>query len=134
MAKHSFKFDPDAGVAQGVNLVVNGGANFRDEFSVTDVNGSAFSFTQSDNTSWTISAQIGKSVAVGATVGASETFIIWFSTAADGKFISTLTTTQTSNLTEGRYVHNILVSSGSTVYNLASGNVLVLAGITSAPS
>ena len=39
----------------------------------------------------------------------------------------------TRNLSEGRYVHNILVSSGSTVYTIASGNVLVNAGIASAP-
>ena len=134
MAKHSFKFDPGAGVAQGVNLVVNTGANFRDEFTITDVNGSAFSFTKSDNTPWAISAQMAKGVAIWATQGAVATFIVGFTTAADGKFISTLTTTQTSALNEGRYYHNILVSSGTTVYNLASGNVTVQAGIASVPS
>ena len=129
MAKHSFKFDPDAGVAQGVNIVINGGANYRDQYNITDVNSSAFDFT-----GWTISAQMVKSVAVGATEPASATFVVGFSSAAGGEFISSLAHNITGNFSEGRYFHNILVSSGSTVYNLASGSVKVNAGIASAPS
>ena len=129
MAKHSFKFDPDAGVAQGVNIVINGGANYRDQYNITDVNSSAFDFT-----GWTISAQMVKSVAVGATEPASATFVVGFSSAAGGEFISSLAHNITGNFSEGRYFHNILVSSGSTVYNLAAGSVKVNAGIASAPS
>ena len=129
MAKHSFKFDPDAGVAQGVNVVINGGANYRDQYNITDVNSSAFDFT-----GWTISAQMVKSVAVGATEPASATFVVGFSSAAGGEFISSLAHNVTGNFSEGRYFHNILVSSGSTVYNLAAGSVKVNAGIASAPS
>ena len=36
MATHSFKFDPNAGTSQGVNLVVNTGANFKDSFTITN--------------------------------------------------------------------------------------------------
>lgn len=129
MAKHSFKFDPDAGVAQGVNIVINGGANYRDQYNITDVNSSAFDFT-----GWTISAQMVKSVAVGATEPASATFVVGFSSAAGGEFISSLAHNVTGNFSEGRYFHNILVSSGSTVYNIAAGSVKVNAGIASAPS
>ena len=128
MATHSFKFNPSAGVAQGVNLVINTGANYRDNYEITDVNSSSFDFT-----GWSISAQMARSVAVGATLGAVATFRVGFSSAANGKFISSLTTADTRALNEGRYVHNILVSSGSTVYTIASGNVLVNAGIASAP-
>jgi hypothetical protein len=32
------------------------------------------------------------------------------------------------------YVYDILVSSGTTVYGIVNGNVLVLPGITTAPS
>ena len=134
MANHSFKFDPSAGTAQGINLVVNTGANFRDEFTITDVNGSAYNFTKSDNEPWTLSAQLAKGVAIGATEGAVCTFIVGFTTAANGRFISSLPASITRNLNEGRYYHNILVSSGTTVYALASGNVTVNAGIASAPS
>ena len=134
MANHSFKFDPSAGTAQGINLVVNTGANFRDEFTITDVNGSAYNFTKSNNAPWTLSAQMAKGVAIGATEGAGATFIIGFTPAANGKFISSLPAAITRNLNQGRYFHNILVSSGTTVYTLASGNVIVNAGIASAPS
>ena len=41
--------------------------------------------------------------------------------------------TETGLLSEGRYVYNVLVSSGTTIYNIANGNVLVYAGISSAP-
>ena len=34
MASHSFKFDPNAGTSQGVNLVINTGANFKDSFTI----------------------------------------------------------------------------------------------------
>ena len=128
MASHSFKFDPNAGTSQGVNLVINTGANFKDSFTITNPSGTAFDFS-----SWSISAQMARSVAVGATLGAVATFRVGFSSAANGKFISSLTTADTRALNEGRYVHNILVSSGSTVYTIASGNVLVNAGIASAP-
>ena len=134
MANHSFKFDPSAGTAQGLNLVINTGANFRDEFTITDVSGTAYNFTKSNNEPWTLSAQMAKGVAVGATEGAVATFIVGFTTAANGRFISSLSAAVTRNLTQGRYFHNILVSSGTTVYTLASGNVMVNAGIASAPS
>ena len=134
MANHSFKFDPSAGTAQGLNLVINTGANFRDEFTITDVSGSAYNFTKSDNEPWTVSAQMAKGVAIGATEGAVATFIVGFTTAANGRFISSLPAAITRNLNQGRYFHNILVSSGSTVYNIAAGSVKVNAGIASAPS
>jgi hypothetical protein len=128
MASHSFKFDPNAGTSQGVNLVINTGANFKDSFTITNPSGTAFDFS-----SWSGSAQMAKSVAVGATIGAEATFTVGFTSAAGGKFDLTLQPAITRNLSEGRYVHNILVSSGSTVYTIASGNVLVNAGIASAP-
>ena len=128
MASHSFKFDPDAGVSQGVNLVINTGSTFKDGFTITRPNGTTFDFT-----GWSGSAQMAKSVAVGATIGAEATFTVGFTSAAGGKFDLTLQPAITRNLSEGRYVHNILVSSGSTVYTIASGNVLVNAGIASAP-
>ena len=62
MAQHSFKFDTDAGVAQGVNLKINTGSTLVDGFTITRPNGEAFDFT-----GWSASAQMAKSVAVGAT-------------------------------------------------------------------
>ena len=105
MAQHSFKFDPDAGVAQGVNLVINTGSTFKDGFTITRPNGSAFDFT-----GWSGSSQMAKSVAVGATLGANRTFNVGFTSAAGGKFDVSLAATQTTDLSAGRYVWNLLLT------------------------
>ena len=105
MAQHSFKFDTDAGVAQGVNLVINTGSTFKDGFTITRPNGDAFDFT-----GWSGSAQMAKSVAVGATLGATRTFNVGFTSAAAGKFDVSLAATQTNDLSAGRYVYNLLLT------------------------
>tara|TARA_R100001082_G_scaffold94423_1_gene61371 strand:- start:436 stop:1074 length:639 start_codon:yes stop_codon:yes gene_type:complete len=105
MAQHSFIFDPDAGVAQGVNLKINTGSTLKDGFTITRPNGSAFDFT-----GWSGSAQMAKSVAVGATLGANRTFNVGFTSAAGGKFNVSLASTQTTDLSAGRYVWNLLLT------------------------
>ena len=105
MAQHSFVFDPDAGVSQGVNLKINTGATFIDGFTITRPNGTAFDFT-----GWSGSAQMVKSVAVGATLGATRTFNVGFTSAAGGKFDVSLGDTQTTGLSAGRYVYNLLLT------------------------
>ena len=62
------------------------------------------------------------------------TFVVGFTSAADGKFQLTLPSTGTTSLAEGRYVYNVLVSSGTTVYNMIHGNVLVYQQISAQPS
>ncbi len=84
-------------------------------------------------TGWTGSAQMSKSVAVGATLGVTTTFTVGFTSAAGGVFNISLGSTDTNNLTQGRYVYNVLVSSGATIYNIVNGNILVYSGISSAP-
>ena len=105
MAQHSFVFDTDAGVAQGVNLKINTGSTLVDGFTITRPNGSAFDFTD-----WSGSAQMAKSVAVGATLGANRTFNVGFTSAAGGKFNVSLAATQTTDLSAGRYVWNLLMT------------------------
>ena len=105
MAQHSFVFDTDAGVAQGVNLKINTGSTLVDGFTITRPNGSAFDFT-----GWSASAQMAKSVAVGATLGANRTFNVGFTSAAGGKFNVSLAATQTTDLSAGRYVWNLLMT------------------------
>ena len=105
MAQHSFVFDTDAGVAQGVNLKINTGSTLVDGFTITRPNGSAFDFT-----GWSASAQMAKSVAVGATLGANRTFNVGFTSAAGGKFNVSLAATQTTELSAGRYVWNLLMT------------------------
>ena len=110
MASHSFKFDPNAGTSQGVNLVINTGANFKDSFTITNPSGTAFDFS-----SWSGSAQMAKSVAVGATLGVKGTFTVGFTSAADGKIRVSYGATQTGELSAGRYMYNVLISTGTTV-------------------
>ena len=74
-----------------------------------------------------------KSVSVGATLGSQATFTVGFTSAADGKIRVSYGATQTGALTEGRYVYDVLISTGSTVYNIINGNVYVYAGISSSP-
>ena len=105
MAQHSFKFDTDAGVAQGVNLKINTGSTFKDGFTITRPNSTAF-----DLTGWSGSALMAKSVAVGATLGANRTFNVGFTSAAGGKFDVSLAATQTTDLSAGRYVWNLLLT------------------------
>ena len=128
MASKNITFDPDAGVPKGVNLTIHTGADFTTNFNVVDTSNAAFNFT-----GYSGSAQMAKSVAVGATLGVTTSFTVGFTSAYDGKFKNSLSSTDTRNLKEGRYVYNVLVSSGSTIYSIANGNVLVIAGISSAP-
>ena len=128
MASKKITVDPTAGVPYAANLTIFGGANFSADFTVVDTGNAAYNFT-----GWTGSAQLAKSVAVGATLGAQATFNVGFTSAYDGKFSLSLGSTATGNLKEGRYVYNVLVSSGTTIYSIANGNILVYAGISSAP-
>ena len=128
MATKKITFDPTAGVPYAANLTIFGGANFSADFTVLDTGNAAYNLT-----GWTGSSQLAKSVAVGATMGALATFSVGFTSAYDGKFTLSLGSTETGLLSEGRYVYNVLVSSGTTIYNIANGNVLVYAGISSVP-
>jgi|OM-RGC.v1.025768829 hypothetical protein len=139
MSTKTFTFDPDAGVPYGANLAMYGGSNFTANFVVQDLANSAFDLSESNavglgtTTGWTGSAQMQKSAGIGATTVPAATFAVGFTSAYDGKFKISLGTTETGNLSEGRYEYNILVSSGATTYNIVNGNILVYAGIASAP-
>jgi len=128
MASKTITFDPDAGVPRGVNLTIHTGADFVTNFTVQNTSSSAFNLT-----GYTGSAAMSKSVSVGATLGITTSFAVGFTSAAGGKFNISLGATATRSLKEGRYVYDILVSSGATVYRIIEGNILVKPGISSAP-
>ena len=128
MANNTITFDPDAGVAYGVNLTILSGADFKSTFSVLKPDKSAYNFT-----GYSGSSQMTKTLAIGATLGISTTFNVGFTSAAAGEFQISLGSTDTRNLKTGRHVYDILVSSGSTIYRIVSGNILVQGGISSAP-
>tara|TARA_B100000427_G_scaffold328996_1_gene343642 strand:- start:758 stop:1150 length:393 start_codon:yes stop_codon:yes gene_type:complete len=130
MASKNITFDPTSGVPYAANLTIQGGANFEATFNVVNTSNTPYPFT----TAWSANSQIAKSVAVGATLGASATFTSGITTSATLSTVKiSLGSTATRALSEGRYVYNVLVSSGSTIYNIVNGNILVYAGVSSAP-
>ena len=128
MASKNITFDPDTGVPYAVNLTIYGGSNFDTTFNVTDNSNSAFNFT-----SYSGSAAISKSVAVGATLGITTSFTVGITSALGGKLQISLGSTATRDLEQGRYMYDVLVSSGSTTYTLVNGNVMVVPAVSAAP-
>ena len=111
------------------------------DYTVVGTSGTAFDFS-SDNavaigthavTDWTGSAQLAKSIAIGSSQHALATFEVGFTSAKGGEFRLSLGSTATRTLSEGRYVYDVLIGSGSSVYRIVSGDVLVIGGISSAP-
>lgn len=129
---NSLTFDPTSGASVSINLIINTGADFINEFTVKTTSGSAFDFSGA-GTTWRGSSQLSKSVSIGSSSHALATFNVGFTSAAGGKFQISLGSTQTRNLKEGRYIYDVLVSSGSTIYRIVDGNIIVRPGISSAP-
>ena len=128
MPSKNITFDPDAGVPYGVNLTIQGGSDFNANLNVYTTSNAAF-----DLTGYTGSAAMSKSVAVGATLGITTSFTVGFTSAYDGKMKLSLSAVNTRGTTEGRYMFDVLVSKGGTTYPLASGNVMVINPVSSAP-
>ena len=132
MATKKITFDPDAGVPVASNLTIYTGADFNATFDVYNVSNSVYSLANGGfTTAWSGSGQIQKSAGVAATTTPSATFTVGVTTA--GKVTLALGSTATSNLSQGRLLYNVLVSSGGTIYNMIDGNVLVYTGIASSP-
>jgi len=129
---NSLTFDPSSGTPVAVNLTINSGADFTNDFTVKTVSGTPFNFSGA-GTTWTGSSQIAKSVSIGSSSYAAATFDVVFTNPSNGKFKISLGSTSTRTLVEGRYVYDVLVSSGSTVYRIIDGNIIVKPGISSAP-
>ena len=135
MASKNLTFDPNAGVPYAANLALYTGADFKATFNVVDTSDVAYDFQGLTTTSvWSGSSQMQKSAGVGATTTPTATVTVGFSSAGGGIFDISMGSTATRNLSEGRYEYNVLVSSGSTIYNIVNGNILVYTGIASAPS
>tara|TARA_B100001287_G_C22616774_1_gene498009 strand:+ start:28 stop:417 length:390 start_codon:yes stop_codon:yes gene_type:complete len=128
MANNTITFNPESNPsAYGVNLTINTRSDFTSTFKVVKPDRSNFDFTD-----WTGSSQMAKSVSIGSSMIAAGTFIVGFTSAFDGEFSLSMGKTETGGLRPGRYVWDMLVGSGTTVYRLAEGNVTVVSGISSA--
>ena len=126
MANKTITFDPESGVPYGANLAIYGGTDFSTTFTAKSTNNNNF-----DLTGYSGASALSKSVAVGATLGATVAFTVGITSAAGGKINLSLTDTQTTSLTEGRYVYDVLVTVGSTTYPLVRGNAQVYNTISS---
>jgi len=128
MANNTITFNPDANAAAyGVNLTINTGSDFNSTFKVIKPSKTNFNFE-----GWTGSSQMARSVSIGSSMYPLATFNVGFTSAFDGEFTISLGSSETRVLRNGRYVWDILVGSGTTVYRLAEGNVTVVSGISSA--
>ena len=126
MATKKITFDPSAGVPVASNLSIYTGADFKAIFSIVDTSNTAFNLE-----GYSGSSQMTKSVSIGSTAFPAATFAVGFTSAADGKIRISLGGTQTKLIEEGRYVYDVIVSSGNTFYRLVDGNILVQPGISS---
>ena len=126
MTTKKITFDPDASAAPAANFNILGGANFEGNFEVVGTSNTAFSLE-----GYSGSSQMTKSVSIGSTAFPAATFAVGFTSALDGKIRISLGGTQTKLLEEGRYVYDVIVSSGNTFYRLVDGNILVQPGISS---
>jgi len=128
MPSKNITFDPNTGVPYGVNLMIYGGSDFETTFNISDNANTAF-----DLTNYSGSAAISKSVAVGATLGITTAFTVGITSAVEGKLKISLGSTSTRSLEQGRYMYDVIVSSGSTLYTIANGNVMVVPAVSAAP-
>ena len=131
MATKKITFDPSAGVPVASNLTIYTGTDFSAIFTIVDTSDAAFSL-YSDSAAWTCSSQVQKGAGVAATTTPAGTFVVGVDTSA-GKISLSMGSTDTSSLAQGRYLYNVLVGTGASIYNMIDGNIRVYTGISSAP-
>ena len=119
MAQQVITFDPDVAVPYGVNLTIFSGADFNTTFTIKTSAGSSIDFSNYTGTSNIKKSAIGTANTIGVTLGDTN-----------GRVTLSMGSTVTRSLSEGRYLYDINVSSGSTFYKIIEGNVLVRTGIS----
>ena len=141
MATKKITFDPEAGVAYSCDLIMNVGADFNAKFNIVDTANTGFNFSTTNSvgvntvSGWTGSSQMTKSTAIGSTAFPVAPFTVGIDTTASSGYGLTVSlgSTDTRSVKAGRYVYDVLVGSGATVYRIIDGNILVRGGVSSAP-
>ena len=141
MATKKITFDPEAGVAYPCDLIMNVGPDFSATFNVVDTSNTGFNFSTTNSvglntvSGWTGSSQMTKSTAIGSTAFPVATFSVGIDTTPSSGYGLTISlgSTATRSINAGRYVYDVLVGSGMTVYRIVDGNILVRGGVSSAP-
>lgn len=107
-------------MATKANLVIDQGATFSTDLTLTDENGDALILA-----GYTANSQIRKWY--------TSTNYIAFTTAVNtsiGVITLSLTDSQTANLTAGRYVYDVEINDGSTVSRVVEGIITVTPNVT----
>ena len=105
------------------NLFIDQGTDFSIVVDVTDATGSVL-----DLTGYSAAAQIRKTY---GSSSASATFTTSTGTPSQGKVTLSLTDTQTSGLSSGRYVYDLDITSGSGVKTrVVEGQAIITPGVT----
>ena len=141
MATKKITFDPESGVAYSCDLIMNVGADFTANFEVVDTANTGYNFGTTNSvgiattTGWIGSSQMTKSTAIGSTAFPVATFSVGIDTTPSSGYGLTISlgSTATRSINAGRYVYDVLVGSGMTVYRIVDGNILVRGGVSSAP-
>ena len=141
MTTKKITFDPASGAAYSCDLIMNVGADFNAKFNIVDTANTGFNFSTTNSvgigttTGWTGSSQMTKSTAIGSTAFPAATFTVGIDTTASSGYGLTVSlgSTDTRSVKAGRYVYDVLVGSGATVYRIIDGNILVRGGVSSAP-
>ena len=141
MTTKKITFDPESGAAYSCDLIMNVGADFNAKFNIVDTANTGFNFSTTNSvgvntlSGWTGSSQMTKSTAIGSTAFPAATFTVGIDTTASSGYGLTVSlgSTDTRSVKAGRYVYDVLVGSGATVYRIIDGNILVRGGVSSAP-
>jgi len=104
------------------NIFIDQGTDFSITVDVTQADGNALNLT-----GYSAAAQIRKTY---GSSSASATFTTAIS-AASGQVTMSLTDTQTSNITSGRYVYDLNITSGAGVTTrVVEGQAIITPGVT----
>ena len=141
MTTKKITFDTESGVAYSCDLIMNVGADFNAKFNIVDTANTGFNFSTTNSvgvntvSGWTGSSQMTKSTAIGSTAFPVATFTVGIDTTSSSGYGLTVSlgSTDTRSVKAGRYVYDVLVGSGATVYRIIDGNILVRGGVSSAP-
>ena len=103
------------------NIFIDQGTDFSITVDVTQADGAALNLT-----GYSAAAQIRK------TYGSSNVSAVFNTSisASAGQVTLSLTDTQTSGLTAGRYVYDLNITSGSTTTRVVEGQAIITPGVT----